>query len=38
MIIAIFVVTLWLGFSRFDVRRDLVAVSKKEFERMLKNR
>jgi hypothetical protein len=35
---AIFLLFFWFGFSRFDVRRDLVPISKKEFNELLKLR
>jgi hypothetical protein len=38
MIAGLFLIFFWLGFSRFDFDRDTQAVSKKEFERLLKLR
>jgi hypothetical protein len=38
MAAGIFILLFWLGFERFDVRRGLISVSKKEFNEMLRLR
>jgi hypothetical protein len=38
MAAAVLMIVFWFGFTRFDLNRDLIPVSKKEFNRLLKLR